>query len=130
MLTLWLCDRRGDNACARGIYAPALQPETLMMRLPHQRSVHPLHTRNAAGDMYLRPPHVTVATAVEPCDPDGPTPAHKSWRHANWLNWVSIVNKQDYARLQGFDFMVVAVQVTHNVLSLISYPHKHSTISW
>ncbi len=61
--------------------------------------------------MYLRPPHVTVATAIEPCDPNGPTPAHKNWRHANWLNWVSVVNKQDYARLQGFDFMVAALQV-------------------
>ncbi len=61
--------------------------------------------------MYLRPPHVTVATAIEPCDPNGPTPAHKNWRHANWLNWVSVVNKQDYARLQGFDFMVTALQV-------------------
>ena len=64
-----------------------------------------------AGDLYMRPPHVTVATAIEPCDPNGPTPAHKNWRHANWLNWVSIVNKQDYVRLQGFDLMVVAIGV-------------------
>ena len=66
--------------------------------------------------MYLRPPHVTVATAIEPCDPNGPTPAHKNWRHANWLNWVSVVNKQDYARLQGFDFTVTALQVRRMLL--------------
>ena len=61
--------------------------------------------------MYLRPPHITVATAVEPCDPLGPTPAHKNWRGANWLNRVSVANKQDFARLQGFDFVVTAVAV-------------------
>ena len=63
------------------------------------------------GDVYLRPPHITVATAIEACDPEGPAPAHKQWRHANWLNRISVANKQDYARLQGFDFVMTAIKV-------------------
>jgi hypothetical protein len=78
----------------------------------------------------MRPPHVTVATAIEPCDPNGPTPAHKNWRHANWLNWVSVVNKQDYARLQGFDLMVVAIEVRvyegRNAISSSNVPRAGS----
>ena len=54
---------------------------------------------------------MTVATAIEACDPLGPTPAHKNWRHANWLNRVSVANKQDFARLQGFDFVMTDIKV-------------------
>lgn len=62
-----------------------------------------------AGDLYLRPPHVVVATAVAGCTPseDG----SDAWRHADWLNRVSVANKQDYARLQGFRFIFVHADV-------------------
>ena len=65
-----------------------------------------------AGDLYLRPPHVLVATAVSGCDPEGSDPAAGPWRCADWLNRLSIANKQDFARLHGFRFMLINVKVT------------------
>lgn len=60
-----------------------------------------------AGDLYLRPPNVVVATAVVGCHPDGSSLASKAWQQADLLNRISIANKQDYARLQGFRFILV-----------------------
>lgn len=76
-----------------------------------------------AGDLYLRPPHVVVATAVAGCDPGtqfndfnfykppAVGSATESWRHADWLNRISVASKQDYARLQGARFMFVHAHV-------------------
>lgn len=66
--------------------------------------------------MYLRPPHVVVATAIAGCDPGtvfdhnyyippAVGSAHDSWQYADWLNRISVANKQDYARLQGYRFL-------------------------
>ena len=84
----------------------------------------------------------------------GPDPAHKYWEHGDWLNWISIANKQaresgfllhqtlcvrtpgfsgshaanvpmqDYARLHGFDFIMTAVRV-RLCLCLFSCPASH-----
>ena len=66
------------------------------------------------GDLYLRPPHVVVATAVAgcaPCAEPGSGTACDSWQHADWLNRISVANKQDYARLQGFRFIFIHAKV-------------------
>ena len=102
---------RRPGALLAGTWYLMLEPNVPKTGLRLIIALTNVHLLFATGDIYLRPPHVTVATAIEPCDPNGPTPAHKNWRHANWLNWVSVVNKQDYARLQGFDLMVTALQV-------------------
>lgn len=59
----------------------------------------------------MRPPHVTVVTAVAGCDPAGGGLPSQTWQHADWLNRISIANKQDYARLQGFRFIFLHVKV-------------------
>ena len=59
----------------------------------------------------MRPPHVVVATAVTGCDPEGGGVPSKSWRHADWLNRVSVASKQDFARLQGFRFVFIHADV-------------------
>ena len=65
----------------------------------------------APGDLYLRPPHITVGTAVAGCRPSNESSQPDAWRHADWLNRVSIANKQDFARLQGFRFMLIHTTV-------------------
>lgn len=59
----------------------------------------------------MRPPHITVATGIEFCNPEGPDPAHAAWETGDWLNAISVANKQDYARLHGFDFILTVVRV-------------------
>lgn len=54
---------------------------------------------------------MVVVTAVAGCRPNDSSEASQSWQQADWLNRVSIANKQDYARLQGFRFIIVHVQV-------------------
>ena len=65
---------------------------------------------SATGDLYLRPPHVLVATAVAGCNPDGGGLPSQTWQRADWLNHLSIANKQDFARLQGFRFLFTHVK--------------------
>jgi hypothetical protein len=67
---------------------------------------------SGAGDLYLRPPHVLVATAISGCDPEGSSVAAATWQQADWLNRLSVANKQDFARLHGFRFMLTAVQAS------------------
>ena len=64
----------------------------------------------AAGDLYLRPPHVLVATAMAGCNPNGTGLPSQTWQRADWLNRLSIANKQDFARLQGFRFLFTHVK--------------------
>ena len=79
-----------------------------------------------AGDLFLRPPHVVVATAVAgcvPCAEPGLGTACDSWQHADWLNCISVVNKQDYARLQGFRFIMIHAKVRRGSASEPPPPH-------
>ncbi len=64
----------------------------------------------AAGDLYLRPPHVLVATAVAGCDPRGTGLPSRTWQRADWLSRLSVASKQDFARLQGFRFLFIHVK--------------------
>jgi len=66
--------------------------------------------RFAAGDLYLRPPRVLVATAVAGCDPGGPGLPSRTWQRADWLSRLSVASKQDFARLQGFRFLFTHVK--------------------
>ncbi len=50
------------------------------------------------------PPRLIVASTVKACS----GPGHQV---ANRLNWVSVVNKLDYAHLHGFQFWLYAEKV-------------------
>ena len=51
-----------------------------------------------------------VATAAAGCNPTGQGLPSQTWQHADWLNRLSVANKQDFARLQGFRFLVTHVK--------------------
>ena len=110
---------------------PWLKTFVSIVSLRHQRVVVLMavkdsdcdcHADPRAGDLYLRPPHVLVATAVSVCEEEGPHAAVGTWRRADWLNSLSIANKQDFARLHGFRFMLTSVKVTRPSTLLPSTP--------
>lgn len=62
-----------------------------------------------AGELYVRPPNVMVATAVQRCARgDWEEPDHM-W--ADHLTWLSVYNKMDYARLHGTTLHMKAIWV-------------------
>ena len=57
-----------------------------------------------------------MATAISGCDPEMSDNNAATWQRADWLNRLSVANKQDFARLHGFRFMLITIQVCYNLL--------------
>jgi hypothetical protein len=60
-----------------------------------------------AGELYVRPPNVIVATAVQRCTRGDWGESDHMW--ADHLTWLSVYNKMDYARLHGTTLHMKAI---------------------
>jgi hypothetical protein len=68
-----------------------------------------------AGELYVRPPNVIVATAMQRCARgDWEEPDHV-W--ADHLTWLSVYNKMDYARLHGTTLHMKAIWASHQLMA-------------
>lgn len=79
-----------------------------------QRGVSRTENREActgllAGGLYMRPPRVAVATAVQRCARSDWAAERCAW--ADRLAWLSVQDKMNFARLHGTAFHLVAVEV-------------------
>jgi hypothetical protein len=88
---------------------PVCARERTQLITRHSNIADMLHNQccSAAEQRYLRydaPPRLIIASTVRRCD--GPDAGA-----ANRLNWISVVNKLDYAHLHGVEFWLHAEQV-------------------
>ena len=60
-----------------------------------------------AGELYVRPPNVIVATAVQRCTRGDWGESDHMW--ADHLTWLSVYNKMDYVRLHGTTLHMKAI---------------------
>lgn len=69
-----------------------------------------MHIPWLAGELYVRPPNVIVATAMQRCTRGDWDEAEHLW--ADHLTWLSVYNKMDYARLHGTTLHMNAIWVS------------------
>jgi len=88
-----------------------LRPQPLIrkndVKRPH--AFFSYHVGYLKTNIYLRPPLVAVGAAVAGCEPRTPE-GKQPWKHADWLSRMSIANKQDYARVHGYEFILEVVR--------------------
>ena len=65
-----------------------------------------------AGGLYMRPPRVAAATAVQHCVRSDWSAEQCAW--ADRMAWLSVQDKINFARLHGAAFHLVAIEVRAN----------------
>lgn len=88
---------------------PRPQPLPKLQDVTDELQFFSYHTGHIKNEMFLRPPDVAIATVITTCKPRENVRSEEHCRYSNWLNQLSISNKQDHARLRGYEFIVEAV---------------------
>jgi len=92
---------------------PRPQPWLALRDVTEDMKFSSFHAGYVKDDMWLRPPEVTIVMPITVCKPEDPDNLHNKpeyKKYSHWLNQMSVANKQDHARLRGWEFVLEAVK--------------------